>query len=205
MELTFWYDPGCPWCWITSRWINEVSARRDLSVAWRSFSLKVKNAGNDLPEWLVRNIEATHGALRVSEAMRAAYGEERVAPLYTELGRRIHHDGDAELKSLPDALEAVGVAAALAERATDDSLDEPILASMDDAFRAAGEDVGTPIIRIGPEGHPGFFGPVLSPAPTGDAALALFDGLVAVADAGADGFFELKRERRVGPIFGPRS
>jgi len=204
VELTFWYDPGCPWCWITSRWIVEVSAERDLAVAWRSFSLKVKNAGNDLPEKIARSTEATHGALRVTEAVRAAYGEERVAPLYTELGRRIHHDGDGELKTLTDALEVVGVDPAFAERATDDSLDAPILASMDEAFRASGEDVGTPIIRIGPEGRPGFFGPVLSPAPTGAAALALFDGLVAVADAGADGFFELKRERRVGPIFGPR-
>lgn len=200
MELTFWFDPGCPWTWITSRWIVEVAPRRDLRVTWRSFSLAVANA--PLPEEWRTRAEAWHGSLRVVEAVRSGYGDEAVGRLYTELGARIHHDGDVELKGLADALEAVGVDPGYARRAGDDALDEPILASMDEARRAAGDDVGAPLLRLGPPGRPAHMGPVLSPAPTGDAALRLFDGFAAVV--AVDGFFELKRGRDVAPQFGPR-
>lgn len=194
-HLDFWFDPGCPWTWITSRWISEVAEHRDLEVRWRSFSLLIKNA--PVPERFRARSEATHGALRVVEAVRAGYGEEAVGPLYSALGRRVHHLGDAELEGLAAALEEAGIDPALAERAADESLDEPILASMDEAIRSAGEETGAPTLRFGT--GPAYFGPILSPAPTGREALALYDALLALLDAGNGSFFELKRHRDHGP------
>jgi 2-hydroxychromene-2-carboxylate isomerase len=195
MRLDFWFDPGCPWTWITSRWITEVAERRDLDVRWRSFSLLTKNA--PVPERTRAGSEAAHRALRVVEAVRAGYGEQAVGTLYTALGRRIHALGDVELDGLPAALEEAGIEPGYAARATDGALDEPILASMDEAIRSAGEQTGAPTLRLG--SGPAYFGPILSPAPTGQEALRLFDALVALLEAGAGTFFELKRHRDHGP------
>ena len=198
MTVDFWIDPACPWCLITSRWLVEVQGERDLTVRWRPFSLLRKN-GDELEERYRRIVEPSHRALRVLAATAEAHGEDAAGRLYTALGTRVHHDGDRELAGLADAVRAAGLDAGLAAAADDAAHDAAIAASMDEALAAAGEDIGVPTIRIGGPGRPAFFGPVLSPAPTGAQALALYDGLVAVTEAGDGALWELKRGRQVSP------
>ena len=198
MKLAFWFDPACPWTWNTSRWITEVAARRpEVEVDWRSFSLKIKNADVELPDFIVPRITASHGLLRVVEAARAAGHGDRIGPLYTELGRRIHHRGELDL-DVAEVLEAVGLPVELAGAADDASFDPVIEASMREALDMAGDDVGVPIIRFPGDRPTGFFGPILVEVPTGDEALKLFD--VVEAAAGLPAFTELKRARTSGPV-----
>ncbi len=203
MRLDFWFDPGCAWTWITSRWVIEVAPRRDLDVAWRSFSLFVKN-GDD-PDVSDRHREkslAAHRALRVVEAVRAQ-DEAGVGTLYTELGRRIHHDGGPPPADLGPVLAAAGLPTDLAAAADDEALDALIGTSMAEADELVGDDIGVPVIALPVgSGRCAISGPILSPAPTGDDALRLFD-LVAAAVI-QPGFFELKRTRNTGPQFPAR-
>jgi len=199
MKIDFYFDPLCPWCWITSRWITEVSEHRDLELRWRPFSLAIKNDADGskdyhpVAEWGLRG-------LRVIEAVRRELGDGAVARVYSEMGARKHNDR-VELPSHADVLSALGIDPALAGAADDESWDAVIQESMDAALELAGDDVGVPTIVY--EGRTAFFGPVISPAPTGEAALRLWDGLATLATT-TDGFFELKRTREVGPIFGDR-
>lgn len=198
MKLTFWFDPACPWTWNTSRWITDVAVQRpDVSVDWRSFSLKIKNADVDLPDFIVPRVTASHRCLRVVEAARAAGHGDRIGALYTELGRRIHHEGRLEF-DLAEVLEAVGLPVELAAAADDESFDPVIEASMREALDLAGDDVGVPIIRFPGDEPTGFFGPILVEVPTGDDALKLFDAVAAAASLPA--FTELKRARNSGPV-----
>lgn len=198
MDVAFWFDPGCPWSWITSRWIEEVAPERDLAIQWRSFSLFEKNKAA-LPEELREQAMSTHTLLRVCEAARTHHGEAAVGALYREFGRAIHHDGDERAADLVPLLQRAGVDTALADAREDAALDAVISASMAEALESAGADVGTPLTRIGAATRPVFSGPILSPAPTGADAVALFDGLVTVQTACAEGLYELKRTRDVGP------
>ena len=179
-----------------------MAPARDVEVKWRSFSLKVKNEGNDVPEQFVEPMKATHRALRVVEAVREKEGDAAVGPLYAEYGRRIHHDGQRTDFDDADVLRTVGLDPALAAAADDESYDEAIRASMKDALDVTGEDAGTPIIVFAGAQPTGYFGPIFSPAPTGEEALRVWDGLAALATA--SGFYELKRTRTVGPELGPR-
>ncbi len=204
-SVAFYFDPSCPWTWITSRWLTEVAASRELEVTWRTFSLSRSNewAGNAIPEMFRGRIAAQFRGLRVLEAARAAYGEVAVAALYTEFGARIHHDDDGDLTGLADAIAAVGLAGTLLDAADDESWDSVI----DDSTRAGqalvGHDVGVPIIVIGGgTDRVTFSGPIMSPAPGGDAALRLWDLYAGLGEF--DGLFEIKRSRNVGPVFGPR-
>ena len=199
MKLTFWFDPACPWTWNTSRWITGVTAQRpEVEVDWRSFSLKIKNADVDLPDFIVPRITASHALLRVVEAARAAGHGDRVGALYTELGRRIHHEDELEF-DVAEVLAALGLPVELAAAADDESLDPVIEASMGEALDLAGDDVGVPIIRFPGGDQPvGFFGPILIEVPTGDEALKLFDAVAAAASLPA--FTELKRARKSGPV-----
>ena len=198
-RVDFFFDPVCPWCWITSRWLVDVAEHRDLEINWRTFSLRIKNRDVEMDETYVNGHERGLRALRVVEAARSEHGESAVLPLYTELGRRYHHDKDRDA-DLGDVLEAAGYERALASAADDDSWDAVIEASMKDALDLVGDDVGVPIISF--DGNAGFFGPVLSPAPTGEAAAQLFDSLHAMATL--DGFWELKRTRTNPPMFSDR-
>jgi 2-hydroxychromene-2-carboxylate isomerase len=201
-SVQFYFDPGCPWTWMTSRWLTEVAESRDLDVRWRPFSLKFKNEEHGLPEPYASMTDATHRALRVMEAVREGEGDGAVAPLYTELGRRIHHDGDNPLTDLEGAVAACGLDPSFVEAADDEKWDQTIRASMAEALGAAGEEVGSPILMLSADPPVAFFGPIVSPPPTGQAALDLWDRLAGMADQPS--FYELKRSRTGGPQLGPR-
>ncbi|WP_127130615.1 DsbA family protein [Georgenia sp. SYP-B2076] len=194
----FWFDPMCPWAWMTSRWIGEAQQVRDLTVRWHVMSLSVLNEGRDLPEEYARLMERAWGPVRVVNAARQFHGEDVVKPLYDALGTRIHPGGrgDDLAAVIDEALEEVGLPRDLARYATTDELDESLRASHQEAIDLVGEDVGTPVVAV--DGV-GFFGPVVTPAPKGEAAGRLWDGAVLVATT--PGFYEIKRTRTSGPVF----
>jgi len=196
-QVEFWFDPSCPWAWMTSRWVDEVSKYRDLDVTWKIMSLAVLNENNDVPESYRAFFPRALRYTRLVTAVAERHGQEFVKPLYDALGIRIHpgasKDPDAVIAA---ALEEVGLPADLIEFSLTDEYDEQMRASHFDGINRVGQDVGTPVIAVG---GVAFFGPVISPAPTGEQAVALWDGTVAVASY--PGFFEIKRTRTVEPIF----
>lgn len=199
MKIDFYFDPVCPWCWITSRWLVEVAPQRPVEVRWRTFSLYVKNQGLDLPDEYWNVADWGRKALRIAEAGRSSQGEQFVNDLYTELGARFHHDQQFPI-DFADSLEAIGHSRDLAAAADDRRWDKAIEESMSEVLDLLGDDIGVPSIVF--DGKYGYFGPVISPAPTGEAALALFDSFAALA--AQPGIWEVKRVRTVGPVFGPR-
>lgn len=194
----FWFDPLCPWAWITSRWIGEVEKVRDITVRWHVMSLAVLNEGRDLDEEYERLMARAWGPVRVINAAREIHGQEYVKPLYDAIGSRNHLQGRGEESAavIAEALAEVGLPADLARYADSDELDESLRASHERGISLVGEEVGTPVIAFN---GVAFFGPVITPAPKGEAAGRLWDGCVLVA--GTDGFFELKRTRTRDPIF----
>lgn len=190
-----WFDPICPWAWMTSRWLGEVAAVRGFDVDWQVMSLAILNEGRDLPEKYAANMPKSLRLTRLVTAARAEAGDAVVKPLYDALGSRLHPGGRTDIEGVVrEALEEVGLPASLA--AETDAHDAALRASHARAIELVGDDVGTPVIAVD---DVAFFGPVVSPAPTGDDALRLFDGIVAAASV--DGFFELKRSRTRGPEF----
>ena len=192
----FWFDPLCPWAWMTSRWMMEVEKVRPVDVTWSVMSLAVLNHGRELPEDYRAMMDRAWGPVRVIMATRDKVGDEIVKPLYDALGERIHHRKEDLDLAIAGALEALDLPAELAQAATSDEYDDVLRASHQRAIDLVGDDVGTPVVAV--DGV-AFFGPVVSPAPKGEAAGRLWDGCVLVA--GTEGFFELKRSRTVGPIF----
>jgi hypothetical protein len=182
---------------MTSRWVDEVARVRDLDVTWNIMSLAVLNEDNDVDDehraFFPRALRYT----RLVAAVKELHGQEVVKPLYDALGTQIHPGGETDGDTvIAGALEAVGLPAELARFADTDEYDAPMRASHFEGIGRVGQDVGTPVIAVN---GVAFFGPVISPAPKGDQAVALWDGVVAVASY--DGFFEIKRSRTVGPIF----
>ncbi|GAB3078768.1 MULTISPECIES: mycothiol-dependent nitroreductase Rv2466c family protein [unclassified Phycicoccus] len=193
----FWFDPLCPWAWMTSRWMMEVEKVRPVDVTWSVMSLAVLNEGRDLPEQYREMMDRAWGPVRVILAAAAEHGDKVIKPLYDAMGTRIHLGGEKDYaKVIVPALEEVGLPVELAEFADTDAHDDRLKASHQRGIDLVGDDVGTPVIAV--DGV-AFFGPVVSPAPKGEAAAKLWDGCVLVA--GTPGFFELKRSRTVGPIF----
>ncbi|NNE73690.1 MAG: disulfide bond formation protein DsbA [Acidimicrobiales bacterium] len=178
----------------------DVAPERDLTVNWRSISLLIKNKVEPDSEYY-EPVSATHNMLRVMEAMRAAGAEAAIGDLYTDLGQRIHHRQQLMDIDLAAAVAATGADRSLAEAANDASFDDAVRAETEAGLALVGEDVGTPIVAIEtePGSWQGYFGPVISPAPTGEAALRLWDNLVGLMEFPE--LFELKRTRNVGPIF----
>jgi hypothetical protein len=204
-SVDFYFDVACPWTWMTSRWMVDVAPQRDLDVTWRTYSLKIRNEGGDTPPQYAATMAAQFRGLRVIEAARAAYGDDVVGPLYTQIGARIHHDGDRLLEGLDAAVKAAGVDLAVIDAADDERWDAVVRASTDAAVALAGEDVGVPVIYLA--GTPTFSGPIMSPAPHGEDAAKLWDAFVTLKQF--DGVYEIKRSRRrdghgIKPQLGPR-
>ena len=196
--VDFWFDPSCPWAWMTSRWVDEVAQHRDLDVTWHIMSLAVLNENNtDLPEAYKAFFPRALRYTRLVAAASELHGPAIVKPLYDALGTRIHPGGSTDSDTvIAEALAEVGLPAAFASYADSDEYDEQMRASHFDGINRVGQDVGTPVIAVN---GVAFFGPVISPAPKGEMALTLWDGVVAAASY--DGFFELKRSRTRDPIF----
>ncbi|KOG88440.1 mycothiol-dependent nitroreductase Rv2466c family protein [Streptomyces varsoviensis] len=200
----FWFDPLCPWAWMTSRWMLEVEKVRPVEVRWHVMSLSALNENklDELPERYVGLTDTGWGPVRVCVAAAQRYGDEVLAPLYTALGTRIHlHRMGRGRDMILAALEDAGLPADLADAMDSGAYDDAVRASHKEGIDLVGQDVGTPIIAVpGPDGERiAFFGPVVTPAPKGEEAAKLWDGTLMVASL--PGFFELKRTRTKGPIF----
>jgi 2-hydroxychromene-2-carboxylate isomerase len=200
-DVQFWFDPLCPWAWITSRWILEVEQVRPVRPDWRIMSLAylnlIQHEGKNHSEEYLERMAKAWGPIRVVAAAAEEKGPDILGPIYTAIGTRLHNQGRREDPAvIPEALAEVGLPESLASAADSTEFDENIKSSHNEAFDQVGLDVGTPVIRI--RGNT-IFGPVITPIPRGEAAGRLWDGVALVTEA--DGFFELKRTRDRKPSF----
>lgn len=196
-HVDLWVDPACPFAWITSRWLLDVERQGRISLGVHIMSLSVLNEGRDgLSEFYRELIDRAWGAVRVSIAVEAVGGSDALRRIYDELGTRIHlHDRAQDRSLFEESLAAAGLPVELADAADTTAHDDALRASHHRGMDAVGEDVGTPVIHVhrADGGTGAFFGPVLSSAPTGDAALALWQGVLALSTC--DEVSELKRAR----------
>lgn len=205
--VDFWFDPLCPWAWMTSRWVLEVEKVRDIEVRWHIMSLAVLNEDkiDQLPEEY-REMLATKAwkPVRVATAAWQKHGADVLGPLYNALGTRFHNNGEGPtVEAIAAALKDAGLPADLIDYADqeDFEFEAELRASHKEGIDKVGQEVGTPVIAVpGPDGEQiAFFGPVVTPAPKGEDAAKLWDGTLAVASV--PGFYEIKRTRTKGPDF----
>ncbi|MGB9377872.1 MAG: disulfide bond formation protein DsbA [Mycobacteriales bacterium] len=192
--VDFWFDPVCPWAWLTSRWLLEAATVRHLDPRWHVMSLAVLNAGK---EGMDQDKLASYwGPVRVLAAARAKAGDDSVLALYTAMGTRIHLEQAGLGRDMIEAaLAAADLPPELADAMDSADLDDEVRASHSAAMALVGDDVGTPVISF--DGY-SIFGPVVSPTPRGEAAGRLWDGVATVVST--PGFFELKRGRQQAPV-----
>ncbi len=200
----FWFDPLCPWAWMTSRWMLEVEKVRPVEVRWHVMSLSVLNEPkmDELPERYRELLHTGWGPVRVCIAAEQEHGKEVLGRLYTELGTRFHPQGrERDRATIAEALVAAGLPEKLADAADSDAYDAELRASHKAGIDLVGQDVGTPVIAVpgSDGGQIAFFGPVVTPAPKGEAAARLWDGTLMVAST--PGFYEIKRSRDAEPQF----
>lgn len=195
--VDFWFDPACPWAWMTSRWIGEVEKVRDIEAEWHVMSLAILNEDNDDSDEHRESMARLRGPVRVITAAAELHGNEYIKRLYDAMGTRIHPGGNKDFDEvIAQSLDEVGLPASLAGYATSDEYDSELHASHDKGISLVGQDVGTPVVAFN---GTAFFGPVMTPAPKGEDAGKVWDGAVLLA--GYPGFYELKRSRNEGPIF----
>ncbi|KNH18802.1 DSBA oxidoreductase [Arthrobacter sp. ZBG10] len=194
----FWFDPLCPFAWITSRWIGEVETVRNIETKWHVMSLAVLNEGRDLDPKYRASMDNAWGMVRVIIAAREAHGESVVKALYDAMGTLIHEGGEKDRSLvITKALADCGLPAGLADAADTDAHDAKLRASHEEGISLVGQDVGTPVVAFN---GTAFFGPVLTRIPRGEDAGKLWDATTALA--GFPYFFELKRSRTEDPQFG---
>jgi hypothetical protein len=196
--VDFWFDPQCPWAWITSRWVLEVAKVRPVEPRWHVMSLAVLNEGNeDLSDRYKEFMARAWGPVRVCIAAEQASGPEVLGPLYTAIGTRFHNEkAERNRATIEAALAEVGLPTSLADAMDSTEYDDALRASHKDGMDRVGEGVGTPVISVNGRS---IFGPVVSPIPRGEDAARLWDGVLTVLSV--DGFFELKRSRFTDPVF----
>jgi DSBA-like thioredoxin domain len=199
-DADFWFDPVCPWAWITSRWMLEVEKVRPVRTSWHVMSLAYLNLsqheGKGLSDEYLERMEKAWGPVRICAAAAADKGEEVLLPLYTAIGTRFHNENRKDSDALREAVSEAGLPDSLLEAAKTTEYDEAIKKSHHLGMDQVGLEVGTPVISV--DGN-AFFGPVVTPIPRDEAAGKLWDGVLLVA--GTDGFFELKRTRDRQPSF----
>jgi hypothetical protein len=201
-SVEYFFDPACPWTWMTSRWLVDAAAQTRTHIQWRNLSLSVVNAGREIPERYRAAMSSARGAHRIIAALLADDRNDLVGDFYTEWGRRFHHDGAEPTAALGSEVAIAVGAEKWADAADDESWDAVIETSTREGQElAGGSDVGSPVIACG-EPRRGIFGPIVSPPPSGRDAVDLFEHVTAMAAMA--NFFELKRGRHSGPEFGPR-
>lgn len=208
-EVELFVDPSCPWAWITAEWMREVAPQRGLTISWRSYCLEIRDDYGAAPtvpadrrDMVIAAHAISHRMLRIFEAVRASSGEDEVDALYAEWGHRYfveRQPGDDRL--LADCLAARALPSDLISAADEDKWDVPIRESMEVAYAFGGPKTQTPTIVVKGERTHGYKGPVMAPAPTGEAALRLWDAIEVLA--AEPGFFEITRPR-VNPPRPPR-
>lgn len=210
-DVEFFFDPICPWAWITSRFTNEVAEQRALTVDWRFICLRIVNAekdyGKDFPDGYVNAHGGGMRMLRVAAAAREHGGNDAVGALYTAFGEQLHaarrakEIRDGNYTVIGEAIELAGLPASLLAAGDDEGYDAVLRAETAVALARTGKDVGTPIITFAPgtDQEASFFGPVINRIPRGDEALAIWDAVETLARM--PGFAELKRTNRERPDF----
>lgn len=197
-QADFWFDPLCPFAWITSRWIGEVEQVRDIRTGWHVMSLAVLNEGRELDAEYRELMDNAWGPVRVIIAAREQHGDQVIKPLYDAMGAEIHTGGQKDYSIvISKALAECGLPAELASAATSDAFDAQLRASHEKGISLVGQDVGTPVVAFN---GTAFFGPVLTRIPRGEEAGRLWDATVTLASF--PHFFEIKRSRTESPEFG---